>query len=186
MTIGETIRKYRLAAGMTQQQVGEAIGLKTSHRQRLSDWETGGRVPSPRHLLKLMAVLKIPPEAFDEFKNIKNLKGEKTMKKYQVVGLYLEDELFKAVKAEFYHENEEELADIESAMNALLQLGNKNYFAIYCQNSNGHYIGISTKTTSENHDAFYRNYPEEYRIYKPDYSAGYTDDMAAEAILKLL
>ena len=78
MTIGETIRKYRIAAGMTQQQVGEAIGLKTSHRQRLSDWETG-RVPQPTPV-KNYGGAENTADSIDEFKNIKNLKG-KTMKK---------------------------------------------------------------------------------------------------------
>ncbi len=67
MTIGETIRKHRLSAGLTQQQLGELLDIKASAQQRVMHWETNRRTPNAEYLLKLMAVLHIPAEAFDEF-----------------------------------------------------------------------------------------------------------------------
>lgn len=68
-TIGEVIKEYRLKAGLSQQQLGEKLGLASVARQRVAQWENGYRTPASEHLLKLMAVLNIPPEAFDEYKN---------------------------------------------------------------------------------------------------------------------
>lgn len=68
-TIGEIIKQYRIKAGMSQQQLGEKLGLASVAQQRVSQWENGYRTPASEHLLKLMAVLNIPPEAFDEYKN---------------------------------------------------------------------------------------------------------------------
>ena len=66
--IGEVIKEYRVNSGISQQRLGEDIGLNASHRQRISDWESGARTPSAEHLLRIMSVLKIPPEAFDEYR----------------------------------------------------------------------------------------------------------------------
>lgn len=66
--IGEVIKEYRLKVGLSQQQLGEKLGLASVARQRVSQWENGYRTPASGHLLKLMAVLNIPPEAFDEYR----------------------------------------------------------------------------------------------------------------------
>ena len=68
MTIGEIIRKHRQKQGLSQQQLGELLGIKASAQQRVMHWETNRRTPNAEYLLKLMAVLHIPPAAFDEYK----------------------------------------------------------------------------------------------------------------------
>ena len=67
--IGEVIKQYRQSAGLSQQRLGEKIGLQASQRQRIMQWESGSRTPAAEYLLKIMSVLHIPPEAFDEYKN---------------------------------------------------------------------------------------------------------------------
>ena len=69
MTIGETIRKHRLSAGLTQQQLGDLLDIKASGQQRVMHWETNRRTPNAEYLLKLMAVLHIPLTAFNEYQN---------------------------------------------------------------------------------------------------------------------
>jgi transcriptional regulator with XRE-family HTH domain len=54
-TLGEMIREHRIACGMTQHQVGLALGTQN---QIVSNWERGG-VPDPRNLARLVALLNI-------------------------------------------------------------------------------------------------------------------------------
>ena len=68
MTIGEIIKQHRQKAGLTQQQLGDLLDIKASAQQRVMHWETNRRTPNAEYLLKLMAVLHIPPTAFDEYK----------------------------------------------------------------------------------------------------------------------
>lgn len=52
MTTGERIKAAREAAGLTQQQLGEAVGLvKASAQPHVASWERGDR-PIPRKRLK--------------------------------------------------------------------------------------------------------------------------------------
>lgn len=52
MTTGERIKAAREAAGLTQQQLGEAVGLvPTSAQPHVASWERGDR-PIPRKRLK--------------------------------------------------------------------------------------------------------------------------------------
>lgn len=67
-SIGEVIKEYRQKAGISQQRLGETIGLQASQQQRVGQWESGNRTPAAEYLLKIMSVLHIPPEAFDEYK----------------------------------------------------------------------------------------------------------------------
>lgn len=67
--IGKVIRDYRQKAGISQQKLGKIVGLQASQQQRVAEWENGLRTPASIYLLKLMAVLHIPPEAFDEYNN---------------------------------------------------------------------------------------------------------------------
>lgn len=67
--IGEVIKAYRQKAGLSQQRLGEDIGLVASQRHRVSDWESARKTPAAKYLLKIMSVLRIPPEAFDEYNN---------------------------------------------------------------------------------------------------------------------
>jgi len=75
-SIGEIIKQYRLKAGLSQQQLGEKLGLASVARQRVAQWENGYRTPASEHLLKLMAVLNIPPEEFDEYRKGVNMETE--------------------------------------------------------------------------------------------------------------
>jgi transcriptional regulator with XRE-family HTH domain len=65
--IGEVIKDYRLKAGLSQQELSEKIGVSSAGQQRIANWESGYRTPASEYLLKLMRVLHIPPEAFDEY-----------------------------------------------------------------------------------------------------------------------
>lgn len=57
MTIGETIRKYRAQAGMSQTALAEKIGVT---QQQIEKWENGKRRPKLDALKKIAAALKIP------------------------------------------------------------------------------------------------------------------------------
>lgn len=53
--IGTLLRKARIEKGMTQQELGEAVGLNPKSAQPLvAGWERGGR-PVPRARLKRVA-----------------------------------------------------------------------------------------------------------------------------------
>ena len=57
MTQGERIREAREAIGLTQQELGERIGLKSDSAQPLvAGWERGDR-PVPRKRVKRVAEL---------------------------------------------------------------------------------------------------------------------------------
>lgn len=66
--IGEVIKEYRIKAGLSQQVLGEKVGLSASHRQRVSDWEAGRKTPDAKYIFRMVAVLKIPLEEFDEYR----------------------------------------------------------------------------------------------------------------------
>lgn len=57
MTIGETIRKYRIAAELSQTALAEKIGVT---QQQIEKWENGKRRPKLDALKKIAAALKIP------------------------------------------------------------------------------------------------------------------------------
>lgn len=67
-TISQVIRKYRIESGMAQAVLGKKIGVNVAPQKRVSEWENGVRTPTAEYLLKIMAALHIPPEAFDEYK----------------------------------------------------------------------------------------------------------------------
>ncbi len=52
------LRKARLEAGLTLDDMKEALGLKS--KGRISEWENGLRYPSLKNLYKLAALYKIP------------------------------------------------------------------------------------------------------------------------------
>jgi len=52
--IGARIRAARLARGLTQKAVGDALGINDRHVQA---WESGRRNPGRKHLAKLAEVL---------------------------------------------------------------------------------------------------------------------------------
>lgn len=52
--IGARIRAARHRRGLSQKQVGDALGINDRHVQA---WEAGRRNPGPKHLAKLAEVL---------------------------------------------------------------------------------------------------------------------------------
>lgn len=52
--IGARIRAARMARGLTQKTVADALGINDRHVQA---WEAGRRNPGPKHLAKLAEVL---------------------------------------------------------------------------------------------------------------------------------
>ncbi len=58
--VGTVLRMARLAARLTQAEVGARVGYSASAISRL---ETGGRAPDWRTVRRLMHVLRIPPDA---------------------------------------------------------------------------------------------------------------------------
>ena len=52
--IGPIIKAARLQRGLTQAEVGNALGILPQHVQA---WEAGRRNPGPKHLAKLAEVL---------------------------------------------------------------------------------------------------------------------------------
>ncbi len=52
--IAPTIKAARHRRGLTQKQVGDALGIDDRHVQA---WEAGRRNPGPKHLAKLAEVL---------------------------------------------------------------------------------------------------------------------------------
>lgn len=61
MTIGERLKNARLHAGLTQEQLGKAVGIKAGERQRVSEWETGARTPNRENVERLAHALGVSP-----------------------------------------------------------------------------------------------------------------------------
>lgn len=54
MSVGQKIREYRKARGMTQQQIADLFGIKTAS---VSEWESGKSTPSTDKLVRLAKAL---------------------------------------------------------------------------------------------------------------------------------
>lgn len=59
------IREARLRAGLTQQRLGEIVGVKAFPGAKISRWETGERKPDADYLLRLMDALELSPHDFE-------------------------------------------------------------------------------------------------------------------------
>lgn len=59
------IKKYRMLAGMTQDELAKKIGAKGG--SVIYAWETKNRVPTPKYLKRLLETLKIPADEMIEF-----------------------------------------------------------------------------------------------------------------------
>lgn len=63
--ISQNMSRIREAAGMTQRDLGMALGYPEQHAQtRISQYETGKRSPGKRTLGRIATILHIPVEAF--------------------------------------------------------------------------------------------------------------------------
>ena len=100
-----------------------------------------------------------------------------------VIGLYLDGDNLKAIESTFDHVNADETIDIESALLSLHSHGKKEFCAIYAQNRNDKYVGITTVETGRNNKGFLS---PGFEKYFSNYSAGYTNEMAVAEIKKLL
>ena len=58
-TLGRRIQEARKAAGLSQESLGERLGVS---RQAVSKWETGAADPSTSNLLALAKLFGIPAE----------------------------------------------------------------------------------------------------------------------------
>lgn len=64
MSVADQIRKGRIAAGLTQGQLAEKIGVT---RSAINQWEKRAPKLRPEHKLALAQALARPPSAFEEF-----------------------------------------------------------------------------------------------------------------------
>nr|WP_297280133.1 helix-turn-helix transcriptional regulator [uncultured Butyricicoccus sp.] len=63
MVVGEKIRRIRIFRGMTQKELGIAIGLgEKGADNRITQYENGYRVPKPELLYKIAHVLRVNPQ----------------------------------------------------------------------------------------------------------------------------
>ena len=58
-TLGETIKKHRIASNMSQEFIAELLGVS---RQAVSKWENGTSDPSTSNLIALAKLFKVPAE----------------------------------------------------------------------------------------------------------------------------
>lgn len=59
MTLGENIRHYRKANNLSQEKIGELVGVS---RQAVTRWETNQSAPSTDNLIKLSSIFNISLE----------------------------------------------------------------------------------------------------------------------------
>lgn len=74
MQIGHNIKNLRKAAGLTQKQLGEKLGISF---QSIAQWETGKRIPKIETLRKIAAALNCDISEIDEsFINSSTVKAQ--------------------------------------------------------------------------------------------------------------
>ena len=64
MNTGERIRKYRKMRHMTQQELGEAVGLSSP---AIRNYELGNREPGKEQIEAIAKALKVAPSALSEY-----------------------------------------------------------------------------------------------------------------------
>lgn len=67
-TVGSRVRLARTRAGLTQQQLADALGARDG--MKVSRWERGEHLPSGGSLVALAAVLDVSPSWFYESEEI--------------------------------------------------------------------------------------------------------------------
>ena len=66
MTIGDRIRFFRRRAGMTQRELGMAMGCSSLTAEvRVSQYENGSRKPKPGALAVLASIFRVAPTAME-------------------------------------------------------------------------------------------------------------------------
>jgi transcriptional regulator with XRE-family HTH domain len=53
LKIGQAIKEAREHAGLSQQQLADAIGIQSHGRQRVCEWESGRRMPKMDVLMRV-------------------------------------------------------------------------------------------------------------------------------------
>lgn len=92
MSVGERIRKFRLESGMTQDELGEILGVKKAAVQK---WESGQVVNLKQStILKLCEVFRRSPSVFifdhyDDYLDLETI--EMSMLREHIQGVYGED-----------------------------------------------------------------------------------------------
>lgn len=63
-TIQNNLRHYRELKGLTQQQVADYLGFKSS--SRIAKWEKGVMYPHVRHFVRLVELFEVTPKEIYE------------------------------------------------------------------------------------------------------------------------
>ena len=72
--LGQRIRMERRCTGLTQQQLGERIGLTRCPAQRIGQWESGYRLPDPKRLVQIEQALDLTEGTLTAMREAADLK----------------------------------------------------------------------------------------------------------------
>ena len=76
MTVGQRLKRFRTRKGLTQKQLGLAVGFDNRTADiRIAQYETGTRKPKDKYIEKLAAIVNVQPSALEvpEIKNYEHL-----------------------------------------------------------------------------------------------------------------
>ncbi|GFI71946.1 hypothetical protein IMSAG250_01154 [Clostridiales bacterium] len=76
MTVGQRLKRFRTRKGLTQKQLGLAVGFDNRTADiRIAQYETGTRKPKDKYIEKLAAIVGVQPSALEvpEIKNYEHL-----------------------------------------------------------------------------------------------------------------
>lgn len=76
MTVGQRLKRFRTRRGLTQKQLGLAVGFDNRTADiRIAQYETGTRKPKGKYIEKLAAIVGVQPSALEvpEIKNYEHL-----------------------------------------------------------------------------------------------------------------
>ena len=66
MTVGQRLKRFRTRKGLTQKQLGLAIGFDNRTADiRIAQYETGTRKPKEKYIEKLAAIVGVQPSALE-------------------------------------------------------------------------------------------------------------------------
>lgn len=72
-TIGKNIKRLRMEIGLSQEELGNGIGVTKS---TISQWELGKALPKSRNIVKLTEQLNVPRKSIEEEGNYKSSRHE--------------------------------------------------------------------------------------------------------------
>ena len=85
MSISEKITQYRKMRGLTQETLGEALGITA---QAISKWEVGSTMPDIFLLPRLCELLDVPPDVLLEIPqdlSVRYLRQSRTKRKFSLI-----------------------------------------------------------------------------------------------------